>query len=79
MLPKRTRHDQGRRRVRPDRRRRATARSASIASATPTMIRFGEMTEDELFVTAEAATGRCAHREHERQRSARDPEALRPR
>ena len=34
---------------------RATARSASMQVSTPSMIRFGQMTEDELFVTAAAA------------------------
>ena len=46
---------QGHRRLRPDRRRRAAARSASIALQTPAMIRFGELTEDEVFVSYDAA------------------------
>ncbi len=35
--------------------RRATAASASWPVSTPSMIRFGQMTEDELFVSAAAA------------------------
>ena len=49
----------------------------TLAVSTPAMIRFGEMTEDELFVTeARRAAGRH-DREPERHRSARHPEALR--
>ncbi len=45
--------------------------------SAPTMIRFGEMTQDELFVSAETAKAGVAHRECERQRSAGDSQALR--
>ena len=42
---------------------RATARSDRSPVSTPSMIRFGQMTEDELFVTAAAAQhGRHASR-----------------
>ena len=41
------------------------------------MIRYGQMTEDELFVTAAAAQRGRPHREPQRIGSARDPEALR--
>ena len=44
--------------------------------STPSMIRFGEMTEDELFVTADVQS-RGAHRESKRIRSAGHPEAFR--
>ena len=46
--------------------------------STPAMIRFGEMTEDELFVTADAAGERCSSPESERRRATGHPEAFRP-
>ena len=49
----------------------------ALQVSTPSMIRFGQMTEDELFVTADGGAGGRAHREPQRDRSARDPEALR--
>ena len=62
--------------VRPDRRpRRGRLRRPPINA--PTMIRFGEMTQDELFVGG-ARRGRVSHRQPQRQRSAGDSEALRP-
>ena len=42
------------------------------------MIRFGDMTEDELFVTADAARKGVRIENLSDERSARHPEALRP-
>ena len=50
----------------------------SLRVSTPAMIRFGDMTEDELFVSAEAAQQGVRIENLERQRSAGDPEAFRP-
>ena len=47
--------------------------------STPSMIRFGEMTEDEVFVTAASCQRRGAHRESQRIRSSRHAQALRSR
>ena len=52
-------HHQGHRRLRPDHRAGQRPRSASSTVQTPAMIRFGEMTEDEVFVTHEAAEPRA--------------------
>ena len=49
------------------------------AVSTPSMIRFGEMTEDEVFVTADVAKAGRAHRESQRIRSARHAQAFRAR
>ena len=51
----------------------------ALQVSTPAMIRYGQMTEDELFVTAAAAPARDSHREPQRIGSARDVEALRSR
>ncbi len=45
--------------------------------ATPAMIRFGDMTQDELFVTAAAAKAGVRIENHKRHRSAGDLEAFR--
>ena len=72
------RHHHGRRRLRSDRgARRGHHRQHRVGA--PTMIRFGEMTQDELFVTSDDRDRGRAHRERERQRSARHPQAFRPR
>ena len=47
--------------------------------STPAMIRFGQMTEDELFVTRAGRGRRRPHREPQRHRSAGDLETLRAR
>ena len=47
------------------------------AVSTPSMIRFGEMTEDEVFVTALRCERRGAHRKSKRIRSARHAQAFR--
>ena len=52
-------------------------RFGTLPVSTPSMIRFGQMTEDELFVTEAAALPGHQDREPERNRSARHPEALR--
>ncbi len=52
-------------------------RFGTLNVSTPSMIRYGQMTEDELFVSEAAAREGVTHREPERDRSAGDPEALR--
>ena len=44
---------------------------------TPSLIRFGEMTKDELFVTADAASSWCRHHESQRDGEPRNAEAFR--
>jgi hypothetical protein len=40
-------------------------RIGALEVATPTMIRFGAMTSDEVFVSAEAASAGPAHQQHQ--------------
>ena len=70
-------HDQGRRRLRPDR-RAGPRHDRQARRRLPGDIRFGELTEDEVFVTDEAGQGGRDVREH-RHRAPRHPALLRPR
>ena len=50
----------------------------TLPVSTPAMIRFGQMTEDEVFVTARRRRRGRADRESQRDRTARDAQAFRP-
>ena len=77
VLPKRSVQDQGRRRIWID--RHAGLRPLRTASVcTPSMIRYGQMTEDELFVMRRRGSGRRDDRESQLLGSAGHPETLWP-
>ena len=54
-------------------------RMNKLALDCPKLIRFHELTEDEVFCTEEARKGRRHLREHQRSRAARGAALLRPR